>query len=87
MEEVKIGRIYRHFKGMYCFVENIGYDSETQERIVIYKEIEPRKDRKTNLGKVRKNVSRRNTRKVRQYNKAKTSFWISTIINEGGNYV
>ena len=29
MEEVKIGRVYRHFKGNYYFVENIAYDSET----------------------------------------------------------
>lgn len=37
MEEVKISRVYRHFKGNYYFVENIGYDSETQERLVVYK--------------------------------------------------
>ena len=37
MEQVKIGRVYRHFKGNYYFVENVGYDSETKERMVIYK--------------------------------------------------
>ena len=35
MEEVKIGRVYRHFKGNYYFVENIGYDSENKDRMVI----------------------------------------------------
>ena len=29
MEKVKIGKIYRHFKGNYYFVENIACDSET----------------------------------------------------------
>ena len=29
MEEVKIGKIYRHFKGNYYFVENVALDSET----------------------------------------------------------
>ena len=37
MEEVKIGRVYRHFKGNYYFVENVAYDSETKERMVVYK--------------------------------------------------
>ena len=39
MNEVKIGRVYRHFKGNYYFVENVAYDSETKERMVVYKEI------------------------------------------------
>ena len=37
MNEVKIGKVYRHFKGNYYFVENIAFDSETKERMVIYK--------------------------------------------------
>lgn len=37
MEKVKISKVYRHFKGNYYFVENIGFDSETTERLVIYK--------------------------------------------------
>ena len=37
MENVEIGKVYRHFKGNYYFVENVGLDSETQERVVIYK--------------------------------------------------
>lgn len=31
MNEVKIGRVYRHFKGNYYFVENVAYDSETKK--------------------------------------------------------
>ena len=44
MEQVKIGRVYRHFKGNYYFVENIAYDSESQERIVVYKPLYNRDD-------------------------------------------
>ena len=41
MEHVKIGKVYRHFKGNYYFV---ALDSETQERVVIYKAIYNRED-------------------------------------------
>ena len=44
MEEVKIGRVYRHFKGNYSFVENVAYDSETKERMVVYKPLYKRED-------------------------------------------
>ena len=44
MEEVKISRVYRHFKGNYYFVENIAYDSETMERMVVYKPLYERED-------------------------------------------
>ena len=44
MESVKIGRVYRHFKGNYYFVENIAYDSETKERMVVYKPLYNRED-------------------------------------------
>ena len=44
MSHVEIGRVYRHFKGNYYFVENIGKDSETQETVVIYKPLYPRTD-------------------------------------------
>lgn len=47
MEQVQIGRVYRHFKGNYYFVENIGYDSETKERMVIYKPLYEREDGRT----------------------------------------
>ena len=44
MDTVKIGKVYRHFKGNYYFVENIAYDSETQERMVVYKPLYDRED-------------------------------------------
>ena len=46
MNAVKISRVYRHFKGNYYFVENIAYDSETKERMVVYKPLYPREDGK-----------------------------------------
>ena len=47
MSEVKVGRVYRHFKGNYYFVENIAYDSETKERMVVYKPLYYREDGRT----------------------------------------
>ena len=44
MKEVQIGRVYRHFKGNYYFVENIAFDSETRERMVVYKPLYERED-------------------------------------------
>lgn len=44
MYTVKIGKVYRHFKGNYYFVEDIAYDSETQERMVVYKPLYDRED-------------------------------------------
>ena len=44
MSEVEIGRVYRHFKGNYYFVENVALDSETKERIVVYKPLYERND-------------------------------------------
>lgn len=46
MDKVKIGKVYRHFKGNYYFIENIAYDSETQERMVVYKPLYHRADEK-----------------------------------------
>lgn len=46
MQKVKIGKVYRHFKGNYYFVENVALDSETKERVVIYKPIYERQDSK-----------------------------------------
>lgn len=37
MRAVKIHGIYRHFKGELCIVEDIGYDSETGAKLVIYR--------------------------------------------------
>ena len=44
MENIKVGKVYRHFKGNYYFVENIAYDSETKERFVVYKPLYNRED-------------------------------------------
>ena len=44
MEKVEIGKVYRHFKGNYYFVENIALDSETKERMVVYKPLYERQD-------------------------------------------
>ena len=44
MEKVKIGKVYRHFKGNYYFVEDVALDSETKERVVVYKPIYDRTD-------------------------------------------
>ena len=44
MDTVKIGKVYRHFKGNYYFVEDIAYASETQERMVVYKPLYDRED-------------------------------------------
>lgn len=46
MKQVKIGKVYRHFKGNYYFVEDIALDSETKERMVIYKPLYERQDSK-----------------------------------------
>lgn len=37
MKEIKIKGVYRHFKGKYYIVEDIGIDSETLEEKVIYR--------------------------------------------------
>ncbi len=44
MEQVKIGKVYRHFKGNYYFVENVALNSENTERMVVYKAIYDRPD-------------------------------------------
>ena len=44
MEQVKIGKVYRHFKGNYYFVENVALDSENKERMVVYKAVYDRPD-------------------------------------------
>ena len=44
MEQVQIGKVYRHFKGNYYFVENVAYDSESQEKMVVYKPLYNRED-------------------------------------------
>ena len=44
MEQVKIGKVYRHFKGNYYFVENKALDSESKEWMVVYKPLYDRND-------------------------------------------
>jgi len=44
MEQAKIGKIYRHFKGNYYFIQDIALDSETHERLVVYRPIYDRND-------------------------------------------
>ena len=44
MDQIKIGKVYRHFKGNYYFVEDVAYDSETKERMVFYKPLYNRED-------------------------------------------
>ena len=46
MEKVEIGKVYRHFKGNYYFVENVALDSETKERMVVYRPLYEREDSK-----------------------------------------
>lgn len=39
-----IGKVVRHFKGNYYFIENISRDSETQEDIIVYRPLYERED-------------------------------------------
>lgn len=39
-----IGKVFRHFKGNYYFIENISRDSETKEDIVVYRPLYERND-------------------------------------------
>ena len=36
MQELKLKRVYRHFKGDYYLVEDVAKDSETGEEYVVY---------------------------------------------------
>lgn len=37
MREVKVGRVYRHYKGDLYLVEDIARHSETDEKMVVYR--------------------------------------------------
>ncbi len=39
MQELKINRIYKHFKGNYYLVLGLAKDSETGEDVVIYRQL------------------------------------------------
>ena len=39
MNELKIKGIYKHFKGDYYLVEDVAKDSETQEKVVVYRRL------------------------------------------------
>ena len=39
MRELKIQCIYKHFKGDYYLVEDIANDSETKEKMVVYRRL------------------------------------------------
>ena len=39
MQELKLGRVYRHFKGDYYLAEAQALDSETGEPMVIYRKL------------------------------------------------
>ncbi len=40
MKKVKEGEVYRHFKGKFYYVICVGLDSETRERIVVYRHLD-----------------------------------------------
>lgn len=39
MQELKLKRVYRHFKGDYYLVEDVAHHSETGEPLVIYRKL------------------------------------------------
>lgn len=39
-----IGKVFRHFKGNYYFIENVSVDSETKEDVIVYRPLYKRKD-------------------------------------------
>ena len=39
MREIKINGIYKHFKGKYYLVIDVAFDSETKEKMVVYRRL------------------------------------------------
>lgn len=39
MRKIELHRIYKHFKGDYYLVEDIAYNSENNEKMVIYRKL------------------------------------------------
>lgn len=42
--EIQVGKVYRHFKGNYYYIQEVALDSETQERMVVYRPLYERQD-------------------------------------------
>lgn len=42
--EIQVGKVYRHFKGNYYYIQEVALNSETKERMVVYKPLYERKD-------------------------------------------
>ena len=43
MQKIEAGKTYRHYKGKRCLVLDIALHSETQEQLVIYRELDNNK--------------------------------------------
>lgn len=39
MRDLELKRVYRHFKGDYYLTEDVAYDSETGEKLVVYRKL------------------------------------------------
>ncbi len=39
MNELRIHGVYKHFKGNYYIVEDVAFDSETKEEMVVYRRL------------------------------------------------
>ena len=44
--EIQVGKVYRHFKGNYYYIQEVALDSETKERMVVYRPLYERQDSK-----------------------------------------
>lgn len=44
--EIQVGKVYRHFKGNYYYIQEVALDSENKERMVIYRPLYERQDSK-----------------------------------------
>lgn len=46
---IKIGGIYKHFKGNYYIVLDLGVDTETLKKVVIYKQVDNNREDNSNI--------------------------------------
>lgn len=44
--EIQVGKVYRHFKGNYYYIQEVALDSENKERMVTYRPLYERQDSK-----------------------------------------